>query len=594
VRSRKRSSTFSVMLAASILSLAVLFQPAFAAAAEGVHPSRLAVYFSPPTLPADGKSYMCVYVQIQDFDGFPVPAPSNVTVTLTSSNLDVGCVEGEIVIDEGETFAAALFNTTRKPGLTIITASASGFISGYAALTTVNPSGASPPFKLNVYAQSLMPSKAGLNGTLAVQAAGSNELPLPLQRDVKVTLTSSNTTVLDVPLYVVIPAGASYTQVSYSVKGLSGRSVITAMADGFLPGSAEVAVKDFGGKPAKLLLTLTPPVLAPDGCLHEGVVQVQLSDEAGAPATAAEDIQIYISTSNPDMGEVFGSIKVQGGGHAASASVKAGFKAGDAVITVAAGGLEAASSTLYVMGLTPSKLAVHVAPPVVPADGKPKNVLAVQVQDANGVPVAANRDVYVHLTSSLPRVGQVPAILTIEKGESTCTVPFIPTLNPGVANITASAQGLESATMSVETWAPALNLTIEAPSAVRINQTVNVKAFVSYGTLPVVGASLEWAVSGAEVIAAENVTDADGSAAITLKQTSEKAVLTVKASKPGFLAAEAGKSVAAIVPIERPPSINIFGFEVPIFTLALAIAVLVAALIVVYTILKLKFRKGKT
>jgi len=120
-----------------------------------------------------------------------------------------------------------------------------------------------------------------------------------------------------------------------------------------------------------------------------------------------------------------------------------------------------------------------------------------------------------------------------------------------------------------------------------------VKAFVSYGMLPVEGASLGWTVSGAEVVAAENVTDADGIAIITLKQTSEKTVLTVKASKPGFSAAEAYRSVAAIVPIEQPPSVNIFGFEVPIFTLALAIAVLVAALIVAYTILKLKFRKEK-
>jgi len=176
--------------------------------------------------------------------------------------------------------------------------------------------------------------------------------------------------------------------------------------------------------------------------LHEGVVQVQLLDEAGAPARAAEEIQIYVSTSNPDVGEVFGSIKVQGGGYAESTSVKAGDKAGDAVITVAAGGLEAASSTLHVMGLTPSKLAVHVAPPVAPADGKPKNVLAVRVQDANGVPVASNRDIYVQLTSCSPRVGQVPALLTVRRGESTCTVPFIPTLLHGVVNITASAQGL--------------------------------------------------------------------------------------------------------------------------------------------------------
>ena len=576
-----------------IILLNALFQPASALEIGSLQPMRLVVYVSPPALPADGRGYACVYVQIQDLEGTPLPALSRINVTLTSSNLDVGTVEGEISIDEGETFAVAFFKTTYKAGLTIITATASGFISGYAVLSTVNPSGASQPFKLNVYAQSPMPSEAGLNGTLAVQMVGSNGVPLTLPEDVKVTLTSSNTTVLEVPLYVVIPAGVSYAQVSYSVKGVPGRSVVTALADGFHHGSAEVVVKEVGGKPVKLLLTLTPPVLEPDGCLHGGVVQVQLLDGAGAPAKAAEDIQLFVSTSNPGVAEASSLVRVQAGGHAASASVKAGFKAGDAVITVAASGLEAASSTLHVAGLTPSKLAVYVAPPMVPADGKPKNVLAVQVQDVTGVPVASNRDLYVHLTSSSPRVGQVPAILAIKRGESTCTAPFIPTLISGVANITASAHGLEAASASVETWTLALNTTLEAPTAVRINQTFTLKVFVSYGMLPVEGASLEWAVSGAEVVAAGNVTDAYGAATITLKQTSEKAVLRVKASKPGFQEAEASKSVAAIVSIEKPPSINFFGFEVPIFALALTIAVVVAALIVAYTILKLKFRWGK-
>jgi len=581
------------MLTLLTLFLAVLVQPAFPVGAEGFQPARLAVYVSPPTLPADGRSYACVHVQIQDLDGMPLPASSKVTVTLTSSNLDVGYVEGAVAIGEGESFTTAIFNTTLKPGLTIITASASGFISGFAALTTVNPSGAFPPFKLNVYAQSIMPSEAGLAGTIAVQAVGSNGIPSPLSRDVKVTLASSNTTVLEVPSYAVMHGGTSYVQVSFKVKGVPGRSVVTALADGFLPGSAEVLVKEAGGKPAKLLLTLTPPVLAPDGAIHDGVIQVQLLDVAGAPARATGDLQIYVSTSNTEVGEVAGPITVRGGEYYASASFKSGFKAGEAILTVAAGGLEAASSKLHVMGSTPSKIAVYAAPPIIPADGKPKNALTVQVQDGNGVPVASNRDVYVHLTSSSPLVGQVPAIITIGRGECACTVPFIPTLKPGATNITASAQGLEAALATVETWAPALNVTVEAPSAVRINQTFTVKAFVSSRGFPVRNASVEWRVSGAEVLAQENVTDTDGGAAITLKQISEKASVTVKASKPGYLAAEAGKSVAAIVPIPPSPAINIFGYEVPISTLAFATAILVAALLFAYTILKLKFRREK-
>jgi|GEM_PF-1970716 len=591
--SSKRLAEDPKILTLYALLLTMLVQHPILVGAGGFQTAKLTVYVSPPALPADGRSYTCIYVQIQDLDGTPIPAPSEVKVTLTSSNLDVGYVEGEAVIAEGETFTTAVFNTTLKPGLTIITASASGFISGYAALVTVNPSGASPPFKLNVYAQSVMPAEVGMTGTLTVQALGSNGIPLTLNRDVRVILTSSNTTVLDVPPYTVITAGKSYVQVPFKVKGIPGRSVITALADGFLPGKTELTVRESGDRPAKLLLTLTPPLLPPDGEIHEEVVQVQLLDAAGAPAKAAEDIQIYISTSNVELAYTFETVTIRRGRYSTSASIKVGVETGDAVITVAASNLETASSILHVTGLTPSKLAVYVAPPVITADGKPKNVLTVQVQDANGVPLASNRDLYIHLTSSSPEVGQVPAIVTISIGESTCKIPFIPTLNPGSANITASTQGLEAAFTTVETWAPALNVTLDAPSTVRINQTFTVRSIVSSGGFPAQGASVEWRISGADVLEGENVTDTNGIATITLKQTSEKAVITVKASKPGYLTAEASKSVVAIVPISTPPTFNILGYEIPINTLALTMAVIVTMLLIAYIFVKLRLQKRK-
>jgi len=438
-----------------------------------------------------------------------------------------------------------------------------------------------------------MPAEVGMTGTLTVQALGSNGIPLTLNRDVRVILTSSNTTVLDVPPYTVITAGKSYVQVPFKVKGIPGRSVITALADGFLPGKTELTVRESGDRPAKLLLTLTPPLLPPDGEIHGEVVQVQLLDAAGAPAKAAEDIQIYISTSNVELAYTFETITIRRGRYSTSVSIKVGVETGDAVITVAASNLETASSILHVTGLTPSKLAVYVAPPVITADGKPKNVLTVQVQDANGVPLASNRDLYIHLTSSSPEVGQVPAIVTISIGESTCKIPFIPTLNPGSANITASTQGLEAAFTTVETWAPALNVILDAPSTVRINQTFTVRSIVSSGGFPAQGASVEWRISGADVLEGENVTDTNGIATITLKQTSEKAVITVKASKPGYLTAEASKSVVAIVPISTPPTFNILGYEIPINTLALTMAVIVTMLLIAYIFVKLRLQKRK-
>jgi hypothetical protein len=167
------------------------------------------------------------------------------------------------------------------------------------------------------------------------------------------------------------------------------------------------------------------------------------------------------------------------------------------------------------------------------------------------------------------------------------TVPFIPAL-PGVVNVTASTNGLGPSTTSVEVWAPSLSLSIEAPSTVRLNQTFSVRARVSYGGLPVEGATVEWTASGAQLVAAEGTTNADGCATATLRQVSERALLTVRASKPGFSEAKSSKSITAILPVERPPSINVLGLEVPALTLALALAIIVVALVSTYVVVKLR------
>ena len=592
----KLQAVLAAFLAAApliiLLSLNFCLAPA-PVGAELFEGLRLAVYVSPPALPADGKEYRCVYVQIQDLTGKPLMAPSNVTVTLTSSNLDVGIVESPTVIAEGESFSVARFNTTLEPGVTIITASAPGYIGGSAALTTVSPAGASPPFRLNVYASpSVTAAEHGLKGVLCVQLADSAGTPIPALTDIHVTLASSNTTILDVPLHATIKSGSSYAQVSFTVLGSTGEAAVTALATGFLPGSTTITVLEPGGRPAKLALKISPPTLPPDGSSHSQAILIQLLDVKGAPAKAAEDIQVYISTSNVEVGEVEEAATIRRGEYYTFLDFRAKPKVGEAVIAAAARGLEAATAKLEVEGPTPSKLSVYVAPPIILADGKPKNVIAVQVQAENGAPIASNREIHVHLTTSSTMVGSVPAVVTIAKGESHAVAPFIPALLPGTVNITASAHGLEPADAAIEVAVLPLNITVEAPSAARINQTYTVSVTVTADGFPVQGAALKWTVTGGEILAGENLTDVNGNAQLTLKQTSETLKITVQAAKLGYATAVASKSVMAIAP--KPPSaptLNIFGFEIPLLTVMTIIAVIVAAMLCTYTYLKRKARK---
>jgi len=553
---------------------------------------KLAIYISPPILLADGKEHSCIYVQIQDISGEPMPASHNVTVFLASSNLDIGYVEDQIVISEGEVFSIANFKTTLRPGETLVTASAQDFITGSAILRTVDPyANAFPPYMLEVYpSPSLLPAESGVNGTVTVQLMDSAGIPMLAFSDINVTLTSSNTTVLEVPLSATIHTGNSYVCVSFSVLGNIGKATITALAEGFPPGNVTVSVVEPAFPPVKLALALSPQTLLPDGSTH-GCITVQLLGINGTPAKAHKDIEVYISSSNIDVGRIVdSSITIKSGEYYAVAKFMTGFKLGKTVIAAAAHGLEAVTAMLEVKGFTPSKLSVYTAPPMVLADGRPRNVLSVQVQTDEGIPIASVADVTVYLTSSSKTVGTVPLTTIIGKGESYIAVPFATTFNHGNATITASAQGLESSTASIQTLILPLDLTIEGPTIAKINQTFTVSVTATSRGYPVKNAFVIWMVMGGEIMAEEQLTNENGSAQAFIKQTSEKLELLVQVSKPSYLTAEKGRTVEVAAPL-KPPSeltLHILGLEVPISTIIIVVAIMGVALLLIYMYLKTK------
>ena len=103
----------------------------------GPIPSKLAVYCTPPSVPADNKAYELVQVQLQDSSGNPALDPDgDVTVSLFSSEPTVGTVPNTLTIPFGKTYATAAFTSTNMASKTTITAQASGYTTGQATLTT--------------------------------------------------------------------------------------------------------------------------------------------------------------------------------------------------------------------------------------------------------------------------------------------------------------------------------------------------------------------------------------------------------------------------------------------------------------------------
>jgi len=104
----------------------------------GPIPSKLAVYCVPPKLPADGRSYQAIAVQLQDSAGTPARDPTgDTTVELFSSEPNYGNVSSSVVILYGETYSVASFFSTYDAGSTGITAlSLGGYTTGASTIAT--------------------------------------------------------------------------------------------------------------------------------------------------------------------------------------------------------------------------------------------------------------------------------------------------------------------------------------------------------------------------------------------------------------------------------------------------------------------------
>ena len=202
------------LLIVSLLALAALSMIATAEAQTGV-PS-IKVSLAPPVINADGQAHRIIVVQLQHSNGQPYVAPEDIRVHLTSSNLDVGVVTEQVTVPRGRTYTRGNFTSSYNEGTAIITASAEGFQTGDAVLQ-VHKSGFNA--RLVVYpAPSLMPAEKYVEGRLLIQVMDSRGVPYNALRDVTLTLSSSNHSVLTLPRSATIRKGENYVEATYKVQ----------------------------------------------------------------------------------------------------------------------------------------------------------------------------------------------------------------------------------------------------------------------------------------------------------------------------------------------------------------------------------------
>jgi hypothetical protein len=493
----RKNLLIGILLVLSLTSSIIIITQSNSAFA--VEPVKLQIYIGPNKIPADNSIFECIFVQLQDSRGRPARALEDTIISLSSSLTSVGTVDPTITIQMGETFAVAKFDSTFTPGSTTIAATASGFATVQATMSTIAP----VPNKLALYGfPPVVPADGNPYEALVVQLQDSSGNPAkaPLG-GVVVTMFSSDEEIATAATSVLINGGQTHTLAN--VTGVSpGGATITAMASGYISAQTTIAIQmPMSNTPERIQLYSAPPKIIADNTEHPQIV-VQLLDGTGKitqqPSTSTE---VQLSSSNVEIGNIEPVIVVPEGRVFATAIFSTKYKAGTTTITGAASGLQTDTETVITIGPIPSKLVVYCNPSVLPADNKEYAGIQIQLQDASGKPALdPNGDVTVSLFSSEPKVGTVPATITIPYGKTYATVLFKSTYLASSTSITAQSSGYTASQAQMKTYQIdqlSLSATIAADpiNVVSGNQT-EIKVYVTDPAQnPVEGATVEFTSS---------------------------------------------------------------------------------------------------
>ena len=490
----RRNLLIGVLLVLSLTSLIIIItQNSSVFAAE---PAKLRIYIGPNKVPADNSIYECIFLQLQDSTSRPTRALEDTTISLSSSLTSIGTVDPTITIPTGETYAVAKFDSTFTPGSTTIAATASGFATVQATMTTIAP----VPYRLALYGfPPVLPADGIPYAALVVQLQDSSSYPAkaPLG-GVEVTLVSSDEAIATAATSVLITGGQTHTLAN--ITGFSpGTTTFTAMASGYISAQTTITTQTpMTNPPESIRLYSVPPRIVADNTEHPQII-IQLLDGTGKitqqPSTST---LVQLSSSNVEIGSVENSIEVPAGRTFATALFQTTYRAGTATITAAASGLQIDTEAVTTIGPIPSKIVVYCNPSVLPADNKEYSAIQIQLQDASGKPALdPNGDVTFSLFSSEPEAGTIPTTVTIPYGETYTTALFKSTYQAGSTAITVQSSGYTTAQATMKTNQIdqlSLSATItENPITVFSGEQVEITAYVTDPAQnPVEGATVEF------------------------------------------------------------------------------------------------------
>ncbi len=536
------------MLVGIIISLiicsAVLIQQA--SSETNPQPTKLKIYVGPTSVPADNGTYGCIFIQLQDSFGNPARAQETTAISLSSSVTEIGTVDSPITIQKGSTYASANFYSTFTPGTTSITATATGYGTVQAPVTTIGPK----PYTIAVYGfPPTLPADGRSFDNIMVQLQDSEGSPAKAPRGgTGVTLSSSNINVGDVTQYVTIPEGQTYAIATFTTTSSTGEAVITAIAGDYGSTHTTITTMEYTSVNSGRLTISTGPakVLAENIAYKQIAVQKIYFDELLGRdflAVSSSNLAVAIASAEESIGKTETSITIPAGETYALATLTTTYKAGTTTITAVASNYEADNQEITATGFTASKLAVYTVPATLPADKGTYRAVQVQLQDTSGHPAKApDTDLTVNLFSSQPTVGTVDPKITIPLGKTCATGAVKVTNSPGEFTVTAQASNYLTGQATITTYPldfSPLDVVVSAtPGAVSNGNKSEITAYITAESNPITGATVIFSSDNGGTFTATKAGEAGYyTTTFTAPSFSKTTTCTISAnaSKSGFL-----------------------------------------------------------
>jgi hypothetical protein len=390
--------------------------------------------------PASGQQALTVPL-------LPTPATVDTPVTVTSSDPGVAAVVGAVVVRAGSQ-TATLTITTGAAGTALLTLRAGTEVRGLTVIVGTPPAGSVPPIVAPpVEVTVLRPTSLG---QLVAPASGQQTLtvpllPTPATVDTPVTVTSSDPAVATVVGAVVVRAGSQTATLTITT-GTAGTALLTLRAGTEVRGlTVIVGTPPPGTVPPVVAPPVEVTVLRPTS-LGQLVAPVSGRQALTVPlllTPAAVDTPVTVTSSDPAVATVVGTVVVRAGSQTATLTITTG-TAGTALLTLRAG-TEVRGLTVIVGTPPAGSVPPIVAPPVEVTVLRPTSlgqlVAPVSGQQALTVPLLptpAAVDTPVTVTSSDPAVATVVGTVVVRAGSQTATLT-ITTGTAGTALLTLRA-----------------------------------------------------------------------------------------------------------------------------------------------------------